>query len=469
MSKWIARFCTGIGAFKIYIVIQMLVQMILAPLVPWLGKAGNICIVLWAFAILVYDFFHSRDLLHRGVHIWELIFLAAVAVSILVNFRTNLLDNVETYLILLIEFLVLIPAYRQDRETLKRDILWFVNILAAAMFLCSLVGFVLYAADYALYSYEYRFCGVFSNPNLSSVMSFWGVTASAAALTFKPKRYIALYRTGHIVNLLLTFVMFTIANSNTGKVMFAAACAAVCFLLPFTLELKAKTVWRILSGILAAAAGIVLSFTLYSGVQETASYLPGTIRYIENASTSDQPSTPPVDKPSIDKTDFDRENSGVQIDNNRFEIWREGLETFTHRPLFGCGPRNLWSAVNTCVEEPRSEIEAGGLHNMYIELLVVCGIAGFVTFVLFVLRRGIPVLVFVFRNDIPQQRKRVRMVILFAGLLAFLAMNMTEGTMLFSTTPYAVCFWVILGFMFNYIALYGHKNPENTTRGDRTC
>lgn len=217
--KWIARFCTGIGAFKIYIVIQMLVQMILAPLVPWLGKAGNICIVLWAFAILVYDFFHSRDLLHRGVHIWELIFLAAVAVSILVNFRTNLLDNVETYLILLIEFLVLIPAYRQDRETLKRDILWFVNILAAAMFLCSLVGFVLYAADYALYSYEYRFCGVFSNPNLSSVMSFWGVTASAAALTFKPKRYIALYRTGHIVNLLLTFVMFTIANSNTGKVM----------------------------------------------------------------------------------------------------------------------------------------------------------------------------------------------------------------------------------------------------------
>ena len=190
MSKWIARFCTGIGAFKIYIVIQMLVQMILAPLVPWLGKAGNICIVLWAFAILVYDFFHSRDLLHRGVHIWELIFLAAVAVSILVNFRTNLLDNVETYLILLIEFLVLIPAYRQDRETLKRDILWFVNILAAAMFLCSLVGFVLYAADYALYSYEYRFCGVFSNPNLSSVMSFWGVTASAAALTFKPKRYI---------------------------------------------------------------------------------------------------------------------------------------------------------------------------------------------------------------------------------------------------------------------------------------
>ena len=106
---------------------------------------------------------------------------------------------------------------------------------------------------------------------------------------------------------------------------------------------------------------------------------------------------------------------------------------------------------------------------MYIELLVVCGIAGFVTFVLFVLRRGIPVLVFVFRNDIPQQRKRVRMVILFAGLLAFLAMNMTESTMLFSTTPYAVCFWVILGFMFNYIALYGHKNPENTTRGDRTC
>lgn len=206
-----------------------------------------------AFAILVYDFFHSRDLLRRGVHVWELIFLAAVAVSILVNFRTNLLDNVETYLILLIEFLVLIPAYRQDRETLKRDILWFVNILAAAMFLCSLVGFVLYAADYALYSYEYRFCGVFSNPNLSSVMSFWGVTASAAALTFKPKRYIALYRTGHIVNLLLTFVMFTIANSNTGKVMLAAACAAVCFLLPFTLELKAKTVWRILSGILAAA------------------------------------------------------------------------------------------------------------------------------------------------------------------------------------------------------------------------
>ena len=63
----------------------------------------------------------------------------------------------------------------------------FANGVAVLMFLCSIIGFILYIIDYPIYLYSNRFCGIFSNPNQSSIMAFWGMISSCVVLVYKKK------------------------------------------------------------------------------------------------------------------------------------------------------------------------------------------------------------------------------------------------------------------------------------------
>jgi hypothetical protein len=469
VKKTCRRLCTALGAFKVFMVLQILSQTVLAPILPWLGKAGNIVIALWAACILLYDLFHERKLFRRGLKIWIVIFLAAVAISIVVN-RVNLLDNVEGYVMLVIQLMVLLPAYRDDREQLRRDLRLFVNGLALAMFIASAIGMILYALDKPLYLYSYRFSGVFSNPNMASVMCFWGMVASLVALTDPPTWHPKLYRALHILNTVFCLVLYTVANSNMGKVMLMAAIGVYAFFLPFSMPKIKRFFPRLLTGVGFAAVGCVAAYLLFVGVQTAASYVPGVVRYVRSEIALPEPEQPgegtanPQTKPAkpvLEKENFDRSEDNVQLDNNRLEIWREGLIVLRHHPLFGCGPRNLWGAVQTYVDNPRPEIEAGGLHNMYLELLSTSGAVGFIPFMIWLAMAAAACVRYLARSKNLRDRISHRGWLLGAGAAAFAVMNLSESVMLFSTNAYSMCFFVTLGFLLNWIAM-DSREKENT-------
>ena len=447
--KLFTFFGINITAYKIYIMLQVLLQWLLSPVLPWLGKLGNIAIVLWGGIILLYDVLHEKRLIKVGLKLPESLFLAAVALSILVNFRVNLLDNFEIYLILLIQFLILIPPYHGDSSSLNRSCSYSVNGLSSILFLCSLTSFILYCIDLPLYKYSYRFCGVFQNPNQASVMYFWGILSSTVALTFSTRKHLPLYRSFHILNIVLCFFMFTLANSNTGRVMLVLCVATVLFFVLFLrLPLKKWIARFACCAVLCLTAG-VLSLASYGAVQKGLSYIPGAIASI--ASNADSKSSGDT---TVPQKNFDRSESGLTADNNRFEIWREAFVAYRHKPVLGCSPRNVSPFIDTYVDKPRSEIKDGGLHNMYLELLVACGTVGFLTFMIFLVKRGVPVIQTLFRTPPRELRgEQLRLILLAAGIAAFLGMNMTESSMLFSNSPYAMCFWVLAGFAFSYVKI----------------
>ena len=459
LNKLILSLATQLGAFKLFMVLMILVQTLLTPVLPWIGKVGNIVIALWAAFILAYDFFHGRRLIRKGLNLWLMLFLAATAVSIAVNFRTQLMDNLEGYVMLVIQLMVLLPAYREDPASLKGDLRLFVNGLAAVMFLCSAAGFVLYTLDKPIYLYTYRFSGVFSNPNFASVMGLFGTLASLISLTCLPERHKKAYKVFHIVNALLCFVLFTVANSNTGRVMLCVALAALLFFLPFSLAGLKKIYARVTAGLLAAVVGAGVGYALYSGTQTAAAYVPGTVRYAR-AMLAERPERPeqpegeqPMDKPTIEKENFNRSEEDVQLDNNRFTIWRQGFEVFKRHPVFGCGPRNIYEGVQRYVAEPRSEIEAGGLHNMYLELLATGGLAAFLPFMIWFALAAVRVIRGLAQPRSLKDPASWRLWLMGAGAAAFAVMNLTESAMLFSTAAYSMCFFVLLGFLLNLLQL----------------
>lgn len=464
-----------IVVFKVYIVAQVLLQWLLAPVVPWLGKIGNIFIVLMAMLIYFYNYKKKTILFYKGMSKTACVFLFAVLVSIIFNFRYNLIDNVETYLVLLIEILILMPVYSENKKKILADMRVFFNGFAIIMFICSTIGFILYITDNPIYLYSTRFCGVFSNPNQSSIMSFFAIISSLIIIVIinSKKDSVKHYKLEYsfqIINILLNLCMFTLSNSNTGRVMFMVLFGMIGFFACFYHLNSFHVISRSILGCILGFLCVLLSHGTYNLVQGSLAYVPGVIvvfqneklfgnflekeelenEGIEHTVGKEEPSSNKIDNITIPKKEFDRSKPEGGINNNRFEIWAEGMQAFSNSMFIGFGPRNVYGAVVRYVDSPRTEIEAGGLHNMYIELLVSCGLFGFVSFILMVIVRAVPVIkrLFVFDKNFVFERRLF--LLLSVSVIAFLVMNMAESTLLFTTSAYSILFWCILGYLLNF-------------------
>ena len=441
--------------FKIYIVWQVLLQWVLAPVFPRMGTIGNICIVGFGAVIYLYDYLKGRILFKRGVRILPCLFWGAVLLSILVNYKMNFVDNMQAYAILMIEIFILLPAYADDIAKIKKDIFTFGNGVAILMFICSVIGFTLYVLDYPIYLYSHRFCGIFSNPNQSSVLSFFGMISSGLVLAHEKAAGKKRYKVFHITNIVLNFFMFTLSNSNTGKVMLFCAVATIGFFVTYHKVQKIKMFLRVLVAVGVMAVCVGGSYGVYSVTQDALAYVPGLKEGLNLEGLFDGLNLKDniLNKDDIDKKDFDRSEQEGGLNNNRFEIWREGFVAFKHSPIVGFGPRNVSDAVDLYVENPRSEIEAGGLHNMYIELLVTCGILGVVCFAAWALSELCPVAKTIFGKQTGTKRDLWIFLLISAGTISSLAMNMTESAMFFSNSAYSIYFWCLLGYLLSLVKL----------------
>ena len=124
--------------------------------------------------------------------------------------------------------------------------------------------------------------------------------------------------------------------------------------------------------------------------------------------------------------------------NGRVDLWLTGLKLFKTRPLFGYGLDNLDNAVKENGLPPL--IAKGNLHNTYIDVLVGCGLAGFICLVLFLLIMLINAIKF-FRaknND-----SWMFGAIMVAVIAAFMLDGMADSTLIASFHPSSVSFWFV--------------------------
>lgn len=453
-----------IVVFKIFVIWQTLLQWTLAPIFPRWGTFGNVLIVLGAVGICGLNYKSNKYLIQFKEKKWSYLFLGAVFLSIVFNFRINFVDNMEAYIFLLIEILILMSEYTEDMEKLKKDLYFFSNGVALLMFICSAIGFILYLFNVHLYLYSNRYCGIFSNPNQSSVMAFWGMLVSAIGLTFYKETRYKWQLIFHGMNILLNFFMFTLSNSNTGKVMMLIGVGFGSFALTFWKKKKMFLGKKIMLAILCGSICGGMTLAAYDITQNILAYAPGSFEIIEEKIQVLEDNIEDEEKNTglqeIEKKNFDRSNQEGGLNNNRFEIWHEGMEIFKHSMIVGCGPRNVSDFINQYVKNPRSEIEAGGLHNMYLEILVTCGIIGMMTFLGMMISKAIPVWNYIFSKNRTIDSKNFRILLLCIGVVSFLAMNITESTLFFTTASYSLCFWCILGYLLNAVKLC-KKNGRN--------
>ncbi len=130
----------------------------------------------------------------------------------------------------------------------------------------------------------------------------------------------------------------------------------------------------------------------------------------------------------------------------RAELWAVGLEKVAESPVFGIGYRNIDDAIKSELSaHDYNNSAAGGLHNVYLTVLVSSGVAGFTCFAVLIL--------FLLWKILKIYRSRTAPVYikyLATCLLVWLVGDLVESRIILSLSFMSVCFWITAGYILNY-------------------
>ena len=471
--------------FKIYIIVQMFTLITLYDVIPYIGTIGNIITALWGGYIAVGLLYNKKAFDFKYSKIIGLFFVAVV-ISVLSNYKLHFFDNIETCIILYIVLFILFPPFIESKVGLDKEVFWFSNITSLFFGLVAWIGFFMYATGTVWYNYFERFSGLFSNPNTSGLVMAAGVGLSLVAITsVRTMKRKLLYMILHIINIIINFVMLVLSGSNTAYMMIAAG--AIIYIIAVN-YIKGHTRKKYFKSILICLFCIVISLVVLSSLISftinTVTYVPSIVENIQTASLNDKKnikeenvtkSENNIDKDDsnsslskepetskIEKTDIERDLELESLDNGRFSRWKIAIQASKQNILFGCGPRNSYEALCEYAKHKDIPVYSGDVHNMFIELLLTTGIVGFsLFFILFIM---IIVNLFKLINRVNFETNKFDNLPTFLAVLSLTAMlfiaNLTESAILFRSTPFAMIFWIIGGYLVNMIMICEEKEYD---------
>lgn len=426
---------------------------------PQISTVTSSIFAIWAAAILLYKLF-TRQIDLRRKHLWVLgLFVAVYIVSMLLNFRTELIGNVKTLINTGITFLLVYYFDTPDRQQREHNLHILFGIISAYSFIMSLITMVFYFSNITLTVYAQRYCGIYSSPITSGLVACISLIVSIYFLlhwkTLRPR-----WRVFHIFQLLLQNVVLFIAGSRSPEIcllVFLCTLATLLILNVHKLHLLARLGLVVLSVCVIAGGGILDARITRASAYELNAWIYSLSKHPTPPSTTDLPDgTDSEDLPEgkehpllpIEPYPLDRTNEDAS-NNVRWNLITTGIKAFLQQPLFGVSPRNTHNVV---AEIAKAEdlsvtgIHTGGLHNSYLEILAGLGIAGVAVtglFAILFLRKIFKILPRIRKN----RETYTKWAFLLSTVISCLASFLFESTMVFTISLMAVFFWSIMGYL----------------------
>ena len=136
-------------------------------------------------------------------------------------------------------------------------------------------------------------------------------------------------------------------------------------------------------------------------------------------------------------------------------LWLAGFRTFLEAPVFGVTRENLSQRVGENLSDKgwMPDLEAGGIHNGPLTVLVCSGLAGFVpllAFAVMLLRRFTRALLPLLTGHTDRVTGSEAEIAALAGavilVIMFMAAEMTESRILYQVNAFFVFFWTVCGY-----------------------
>ena len=406
--------------------------------------------------ILLYRLINIKKYFKVPITIFSLMMVGAVGISTLLNRQYSFKSNVIFCIYWAFYFLVLFTTEKnRKKENCKKTLRIAATTFTVYTTLFTVVSFILYFAgvsethDVPGGNYTYnigfrwgRLWGIFLNPNHGAVSC--AITILFLIYVFRNRKKIW-ERILIVLDIGVHLLYIVFSDSRTGTVVLSIGVAIYVFAILLKTFNRKKVLTILISGVIAVgiAAGC------FTGVRQIRKPVNIIISYVNSQTGDNDP-----DKPDDNIIDRGYDLS-EDISNRRFDVWKSGVEVFTHsgkNMIFGlsyCGFTEYAqeNMPDTYIVNNDYAVMIT-LDNEILNILISDGIFGIISAVAFI---GY-ILVFVIIKFRKVKRDEKYFVALQLAILFPLACAaMFSSIMFYHFSPNAVMFWIVLGQLMAYL------------------
>lgn len=406
-----------------------------------------------------------------------ILFLVSYVVSSVYTIKYGVVDNVKALIWLGMQF-VLLYAYDidQTKERIKKEATVLGGIFVGYTFVFSLLSIGSFILNHYYYRVENetaviigylwnRLWGFYSDPNRGAIYALISIIISLFAFHKVKKSSIKVFL---IINIIVEIVYMGLSDSRTGLVSGIAGLAftGVMFYCRTEHFERRKLMGRIIS-VAAVAVGVILSFVIVlkgsvaiGNAYMVAIHNPNSVLYywMDEDKRENRPVVKPDDEIDLENAVVGRpvedlgQEGGGDVSNGRLSIWMSGLEVFATTPILGTSFRNI--IPYTLEHLPETYIVKNSfsmfssMHNVFVDILVSQGLVGMAIFIVFM----ILMLYVIFKRIFSINKEDFYWCMAFLSIIACVFVSsFFYSEIVYINTANAVVFWIVLGYLINYI------------------
>ena len=442
----------------------------------------GIVLILWEVASNPYGLLNTK-----GMN-WLMAFCFSYGITILLNKDGYFSENAKALCYMLLFFVLL---YGQDLkksiQDMKKEMHAVWGTVIVCTFIMSLICFITfllslsysYKADGAslhMGVYKNRMWGLY-NPNVGATINIISLFCTILMLLekkesgkkdsendkFSAKKLIKIFLN---VNGILQFACLVLTGSRTAVyAMYIGVAMLVYFLCGVIYK---KKIW-VKAG--AAFFSIIVMMVcvgisgkllwqlpkLFPNVTVNAAQTNGKASFILN----------------FNRKDTTKDSTGGTL-NGRQYLWVAGIDQFNDTPFFGITREKIYDEVHTRVSPDtdkktvkffRNSLKNGGLHNMYLTILVSSGIVGFCIFCCFMIQYFNRILWYIQRIEVLQGNEWFLGMLILSIII--LIMEMFENRILYQVNIFYALFWMMMGYAMYFAGQKAKENKQALGNWDR--
>jgi len=487
MVKEIARNIFSRDWFRIiYLVVSILYFM---PSTMNIELIPSFVVIGWGGMIIVYDFFTKRIMFQNKYWKYFMIIIFVYIISILLNHNHALFRGVYNLVFLFITFFLVFPFdLTKSKEAVTDHFKKLNDIFIVLIFIGSTISLILFMfnVSYVLESndirqgfIESRLFGIYSSPNVGSVLGYISVMLSLINNIIKRGNLYS-FNAFYFFNAIVQILFFILATSRGTSIIIISNIflLSIFYVYPYFKRLTLNKGLSILTSFFILIGFLTFSNQTISIIRSGLSYVPGIVYTVSNPKQSDLMTEEEIimqEEVGIEQPELGSQrvvirhsSEEAEVTSGRLNIWRAGLDVVKQSPLFGITDPNLYrdtESTNAIDEELLSENSrivldrsSGNMHNLFIQILITSGIIGFVALGIYLIKYLFDIGKFVSAENLSTNDYTLYLLI-FITMISFFAGELVESRLIFmNRNVVAIVFWYLSGVLNFYKEKSMQKN-----------
>ena len=409
----------------------------------------------WSVILVIWLFIKNRKSYMKKEYILFLLFCCSYAVTIFLNINEHFINEVAMLGFTgMLFFMLTYCDTKLTKEEAKEELIKMAWIIVIISFVYSVINFILLIVElggivdmtdvtFIHGMVDNRLGGIY-NPNTGASVNYIAFIVSLILIKEVKKKKPFL-----IANVILQFICFAATQSRSGWVCLLGFTFIYFIFVNKKEKFRGikKYAVRVVAAVLACTFLVVGSNIARSVVWTGASL----IRMEEEG--GDKPKKVDSKRVKVD------ESSANGVSAGRLHLWQVAMKEYKDvNPVMGIGFRSIDDVLKEGLTKGEYKNSAqGGLHNVYVTILVSSGIVGlliFAIFAIFMLKRVLDILI---SKNIPEYVK-----CLAAFIPVWLLGDLVESRIMLGMNYLAVCFWIVVGYVLYYSEGYRHGKHHHS-------